>query len=76
MLELRLYASDGCVNLEASVRSAVQHCVRSVADLIEAGLNEDAGRFAGELWALCKARARFRCLGLPHEAKMMGSASD
>jgi hypothetical protein len=35
-------------NLEASVRSARQHCVRTVADLIEAGLNEDAGRFAGE----------------------------
>jgi hypothetical protein len=35
-------------NLEASVRSAAQHCVRTVADLIEAGLNEAAGRFAGD----------------------------
>ena len=33
-------------NLEGSVRSAGQHCVRTVADLIEAELNEDAGRFA------------------------------
>ena len=33
-------------NLEASVRSAAQHCVRRAADLIEAGLNEGAVRCA------------------------------
>ena len=64
-------------NLEASVRSAAQHYVRTVADLIEAGLNEGAGRFApARLWALCRARARFRRLGLPGGASMTGLASD
>ena len=63
-------------NLEASVRSAAQHYVRAVADLIEAGLNEGAGRFApATLWALCRARARFRRLGLPRGVSMTGLAS-
>ena len=64
------------INLEASVRSAAQCCVGPVADLIEAGLNEDAGRFAALLWALGKARARFHRVGLAREANMMGLASD
>jgi hypothetical protein len=35
------------------VRSAARECVRTVADLIEAGLNEGAGRFARTpLWVL------------------------
>jgi len=46
-----------------------------VADLIEGGLNEDAGRFARELWALCEVRARFYRLGLPRKVNIMGLAS-
>jgi hypothetical protein len=65
-------------NLEASVRSAAQHCVRTVADLIEAGLNEDAGRFAlALLWALCRAASECRRVGLqPCEASMIVLTSD
>src|ERR1700690_338124 len=65
-------------NLEASVRSAAQHFVRTVADLIEAGLNEDAGRFAlALLWALCRAASECRRVGLqPCEASMIVLMSD
>jgi hypothetical protein len=51
--------------------------VRAEVDLIEAGLNEGAGRFApATLWALCRARARFSRLGLPRGASMTGLARD
>ena len=60
------------------MRSAAQHCVRTVADLIEAGLNEDAGRFAlALLWALCRAASECRRVGLqPCEASMIVLMSD
>jgi hypothetical protein len=60
------------------VRSAAQHFVRTVADLIEAGLNEDAGRFAlALLWALCRAASECRRVGLqPCEASMIVLMSD
>jgi hypothetical protein len=59
------------------VRSRRDFGVRAEADLIEAGLKEGAERFAlAPLWALCKARARFRRLGLPRGASMTGLASD
>ena len=60
------------------MRSAAQHFVRTVADLIEAGLNEDAGRFAlALLWALCRAASECRRVGLqPCEASMIVLMSD
>jgi hypothetical protein len=52
--------------------------VRPVADLIEAGLNEYAGRFAlALLWALCRAASEYRRVGLqPCEASMIVLMSD
>ena len=59
------------------MRSAAQCCVGPVADLIEAGLNEDAGRFAALLWALCRAASECSRVGLqPCEASMIVLMSD
>ena len=59
------------------MRSAAQHCVRSGADLIEAGLNEGAGRFALASYGLCVRRERgFVAWACRSEANMMGLASD
>jgi hypothetical protein len=60
------------------VRSAARKGARLVADLIEAGLNEDAGRLAlALLWALCRAGSEFRRVGLqPGEASLIVVMSD
>jgi hypothetical protein len=60
MRDLAIHAAlAASFNLEASVRSAARSERSYGADLIEAGLNEGAGRFAlAPLWAL------FTSLGL------------
>ena len=60
------------------MRSAARMCRRAGADLIEAGLNEGAGRFAlAALWVLCRVASDCRRFGLqPCEASTIVLTSD
>ena len=60
------------------MRSAVRTARAPGADLIEAGLNEGAGRFAlAALWVLCRAASDCRRSGLqPSEASVIVLTSD
>jgi hypothetical protein len=60
------------------VRSAARSERSPGADLIEAGLNEGAGRFVlSALWVLCRTASDCRRFGLrPREAIMIVLTSD